>query len=108
MADKIVRLAFDPRESNERTRECFRNPIARTMWLLWRPGHLVSSDFADYCLEIARRIERQKPQTVEVLKRCISPSIGYYVDFSEFDVNEFCPEALPFFQGLKSVDYQVG
>lgn len=98
-APKVL-LAFDPvRAFGAMWQDC----EARTMWLLWRPGHMVPEGFESMCLQIGAKIRREKPTTVEALISCF-PTVSDY--WTNRDLQEFAPGALPFFTGAKSIDWE--
>lgn len=107
-ADVTMRLAFDPTKADEATVEVFNNDIARTLYLLWRRGHIVSREFSRQVLGIAKAIGKARPGSAMELCRCFSwPCDGSNCDFLPDDVASFCAGALPFFNGEKTIDYEV-
>ena len=51
-----VELKFDPMGSDEKTRAVFEDDIARTLYLMIRPHHVVDISFTDWCLNRAKEI----------------------------------------------------
>ena len=101
-----VTLKFDPTASEHPdTAELFRHRTARTLYLLWRPGHLVGPGFAALALRVGKLIDQQKPRTAENLAACFP--VAACREFSQGDVDRFCPEALLYFLGEKTVTYEV-
>ena len=98
-----VRLGFDPL-ADAKTREIFADDTARTLYLLWRRGHIVSEYFPKDCLAIAARIRDAKPQSARELAECFPWGM---FDFTAGDIDRFCPEAIPFFRGKQKVDWTV-
>lgn len=101
MADRTIQLGFDPVEhfgywwAND--------DEARTLWLLWRPGHIVSEGFETYCCHIADVIRRNKPKTPMELIKCF-PALSDY--WTPGDVERFATGALPYFTGEKSIGWE--
>lgn len=57
-----VVMKFDPLVSkDEEIRQVFADPLARTIWIAFRPRHIVSQYFAGEVLEIARRLRSTDP-----------------------------------------------
>lgn len=98
--DKTIRLTFDPIQEFG---VMWLDDEARVLWLLWRPGHLVPQGFERHCLAVAKTIREDNPQTVEDLARCF-PAMSE--TFSRHDVNQFAPDALPYFTGEKLIDWE--
>jgi hypothetical protein len=82
----------------------FRDDAARTLYLLWRRGHIVSENFAIRVREIAERIRCRAPKTVEELVLMFPRGP---MDFPRKDVEEFCAEFLDYFTGSRTVEYRV-
>lgn len=92
-----VELAFDPKESGEGIKTIFEDNIARTLWLSWRTGHIVSQYFLFDCWNSACRIKECAPPIMEAdLIRCISGA-----DFGFEDVKRWAPKAVKFFNEVK-------
>jgi len=100
-------LYFNPADCDDPiTAVVFRLPVARTLYLLWRQGHIVSQHFSLAVLEIAYRIVETHPPTVEQLAACFR--IGTYTpDFIRPDVQRFCERALPYFTGELTMGFRV-
>jgi hypothetical protein len=104
----LMTLQFDPFDCDcEDTAVCFRDDVARILYLLWRSGHLVDKDFPVEVLEVARRIRQSGPGTVADLRECfrLSP-YRPHPNFLRRDVDRFCLDALPYFTGEKGIDYE--
>jgi hypothetical protein len=99
----VVKLGFDP-EHNQELQAVFADDIARTLWLLWRPGHLVGQDFGELCLSVAWKIRCNEPKTVADLRRCF-PTLHSY--WTSNDVASFCKTALPWFTGERQITFEV-
>ncbi len=64
-AEPIV-LRFDPAVSDyPRIKEVFSNPVARTLWLMLKPGHLTDKRFEAYCLDRARAISFKEANRID-------------------------------------------
>lgn len=101
---KKMSLGFDPFNCGcEKTAEVFRDDTARTLYLLWRSGHMASDEFPAVVLRIAKRISDLKPSTPAKLRLCFRRS----ADFTPGDIREFCDVAVPFFTGEKTISYSV-
>lgn len=98
-----VTLLFDPYK-NEDLKVLFEDDIARTLWLLWRPGHIVGDDFTDLCMSVARRIRENQPKTVDKFRGCFPTSHHYWMPN---DVQGFCETALPWFTGEREIGFKI-
>ena len=87
------------------TAQVFKHRTARTLYLLWWPGHLVGPEFVALALGIGKLIDERDPQTAGELAMCFPVHGGH--DFSANDVDRFCSEALPYFTGEKTVTYEI-
>jgi len=106
MAEDELVLKFDPFDCGcEDTAACFRDDIARTLYLLWRRGHIVSQHFPKAVLAIALRIRRNNPTTPQQLRECFR--VVPPMDFPGGDVRRFCDEAIPYFMGECSITYRL-
>ena len=99
-----VTLKFDPTK-DAATAKVFKHRTARTLYLLWRPGRIVSSEFAASALRIGKLINDRDPQTEKELAKCFPVRAG--MDFCAGDVDRFCDEAFPYFTGEKTVTYGI-
>ncbi len=107
-----VSLNFDPTDSKKDidTAKVFKHRTARTLYLLWRPGHLVGPGFAGLALQVGKFIDKCDPQTAEELAMCFPTTrfpIASCCEFSQYDIDLFCAEALPYFTGKKTVTYEI-
>ena len=105
-----VKLNFDPSKTKEdQIAKIFADETARTLWLTWRPYHIVNQYFGREVIERARKIKKEKPTTVFALSRCLRSShfSSGRSNFIEADIDKWCPIALPFFTGEKVVSYEV-
>lgn len=106
-----VALAFDPFAGNADAMisSIFADTTARTLWLLWKSGHVTGDGFNDDVLRIARKIRETKPQTPHALGECFPTRFGGPMqNFVASDVAKFAAEALPFFTGERTVTFKVG
>lgn len=115
LPDMPVKLLFDPEDKPE-LRDIWNCPAALTLYLLWRPCHIVNQHFNNETLAIGLEIERKKPTTIEDLKACFGLGGTNYLIFSKVelfgkispsDVDMFVELALPYFVGEKEVSYEV-
>lgn len=103
-----IKLAFDPTNSGPCLVAVFHSDTARTLYLLWRQGHMVDVDFPGWVLRIARQIEVTQPKTAAHLVACFA--CAFYQHDSGFlrgDVERFCPKSLLYFTGERHVTYEV-
>ncbi len=101
-----VNVNFDPAK-NPGTSKLWAIPAGRILMLLWRPMHLCGADWFMLALKVARRIEAERPQSIEQLRACFEPvvDVGGFSDFPRADVREFCLESIEYFAGENSVSY---
>ena len=78
---------------------------ARTLMLLWRPGHIVTPTFLDETLEIGKAIRKKEPQTVEELYKCMMSKRSQ--NYTKGDIESFCEEAIGFFNGEKQISIEI-
>lgn len=100
MADRTITLGFDP---IAKFGAMWQDDVARTLWLLWRPLHLVPEGFEAYCGQIAHKIRTTKPTTAVQLIRCF-PIVSDTWPCG--DVERFAVGALPYFTGEKSIEWE--
>lgn len=104
---KSIQLHFDPLE-DPATARVFADDVARTLYLLWRRGHMVGDGFPDRVFRIARQIKKSLPQTASELAKCFIWEVRAGTDFTQSDVDKFCTDAIPFFIGEKIITYTQG
>lgn len=102
-----VRLGFYPDSIGQAgempgIREIFANDTARTLWLIWKPRHIVSQHFNTDVLVAARAIDEAKPRTPESLEACFRGARG---NFTSGDVRRLALLMLPFFTGEAVIEY---
>lgn len=104
-----MKLAFDPNESDDPdVIAIFRDEDARTLYLLWRRGHIVSQGFPQEVLQIASRIKSERPTTVNGLTECFGVRwTDPHSNFPKGSIEAFCSEALPYFVGEQVITYKV-
>jgi hypothetical protein len=104
-----MKLAFNPDESDDLdVVAIFRDEDARTLYLLWRRGHIVSQGFSQEVLEIASRIRSERPATVKGLAECFGVRwMDPLSNFPKGAIEAFCLEALPYFIGEQVITYKV-
>lgn len=106
-------MRFDPFDcDSEETAEVFRDDVARTLYLLWRRGHIVSDGFPADVLMVAGNIKAKQPANVDELAFCFrgharGQMYGTRMNFPTGDVRRFCESHLEYFTGGKSIDYRV-
>jgi len=103
----IVKLEFDPLNCGDNLAAIFEDDTARTLYLLWRSGHVVSQHFPADVLRVAARIKSKQPQTVEELVKCFRNARRIHSSFMPGDARKFCLEALAYLRGDKVVTFQV-
>jgi hypothetical protein len=105
MDGPMMVLNFDP-NSDPDIRGCFKDDTARTLYLLWRRGHIVGEDFAVDCLSVATRISQLSIVTVDSLISCFPRGPG--LDWGmPADVRAFCERYLDFFAGGSKVTWTL-
>lgn len=93
MIPNPVMLGFNPNDAEDAIKVIFADRTARTLWLSWRVGHIVSQYFVFDCFESAKRIRAcATPITEDDLKSCL---VGY--SFGRNDVARWAPEAVRYF-----------
>ena len=100
---KIIRMGFDPLSDPE-TAAVFADDLARTFYLCWRPGHIVSQHFPAKCLRIADMIRRKNATTEAEVYDAMEPT---WVDITAADAKNFIPGFLPYLRGEKTIGYEV-
>ena len=106
MPDITIQLGFNPLDCGcETTAEVFRDDVARTFYLLWRRNHITSQYFVGHVLPIANLIRATAPKTPSDLINCIRGTAD--IDFNVGDVRAWVDDALPYFTGEKTIDYEV-
>ena len=101
-----VVIGFNPADHPE-IAEVFRNEAARTLYLLWRVGHIVGEGFCGYVLDVGGKILAQKPRTVEELVGCFPLGGQLHSYWRAGDVRRFCERALPYFTGERACTYAM-
>jgi len=101
-----VKLGFDPMTEDEDHAKVFKDDVARTLYLLWRPGHIVDQYFSKHVLLVATAIRRNRPSNVDALVACFRYRAGHPY-WTERDVRTFCAKALPYFLGEATVEYEL-
>ena len=99
----VINLKFDP-IADSKTAAVFADDLARTFYLCWRSGHLVSEHFVDRCIPIAEKIRRTNPKTILALSRCARADP---CELLLADLDRFWPEFLPYVLGEKQIGYRV-
>ena len=104
-----VSLGFDPfSDLCGEIRAIFADMTARTLWMLWKQGHITGEGFNADVLAIAKRIRERKPETAEALGECFPTRYGGPMqNFTASDVASFVIEALPFFTGERIVTFRL-
>lgn len=102
---KTIYLKFDPKIGN--LRELFENKTARTLWMLWKLGHITDQHFESHVLEVARNIDKTQPKTNGELAACFPTRGGTHSYWTESDVWHFCERAIPYFNGERECHYAV-
>jgi len=102
-----IKITFDPSHTTGHLRNVFDDDVARTLWLLWKRGHLTNDDFSEECVVVADRIRESKPETAEELARCFPTLDPRGSNFTAGDVERFTAKYLGFFTGDDSVEYEV-
>lgn len=100
-APLVVRLSFNPSASNDLDiRKVFEDPLASTIWCLWRRGHLCSDLLSLLVLRIVERMRAQNPQNDEQLIRCFPP---HAADMPSADVISFGAQYADYLLGKKTL-----
>lgn len=99
----IARLTFDPTKTKKPgLRRVWRDPLARTIWLAVRAGHLIDQHFERQCLATAREIRRARPTTVEELQKAMRANIQGLTS-----CESFWEQFLPCILGTRQIGYEV-
>jgi hypothetical protein len=102
-----IKLKFDPMK-NEDTRRIFSHRQAKTLYLLWRFGHITNQHFNDECWRNGLRLEKIFPKNATALvNHRILASQLCGSNFNWHDSSKFAQWALPFFQNHIDIDYIV-
>lgn len=99
-------LRFDPQSASPLVREIFENRTARTLWMLWKSGHIVCDGFDATVLKIAKKIDANNATTAAELAACFPHNDGYGT-FVAGDVQRFCEEYRRFFVGEEEIAYEI-
>lgn len=104
IAEKLIvmRLHFDPKEDVD-TDRVFNDDVARTLYLLWRRGHIVDQSFVSQVSAVASKWNVAKPMSV----REASLLFPHVMNFPEKDVVKFLEEHWEFFTVERTVTYEV-
>lgn len=98
-----VYLAFDPLQlpASDPVREIFADQVARTVWLTWRPRHLVSKSFADEVLLVAGKIKAARPRSIDELHHVMKQHIfqQWTSAFRCPSLPAWCEQAFPYLTG---------
>ncbi len=110
MIREKVTLAFDPKKASRGIQEVFSYPLARTLWLATRGGHIQSQYFEVDCILYARAIERVKEEgslTAQQLFRILSGVVPPGRRIIGTDELELAADLLPFVNGEKEITFTV-
>lgn len=105
VAEKItIKFGFDPFTS-EVTGPLVSDPIAFTLWAMWKRNHIVSTGFILEVRRVAEVVKKRHPKTVRELTDCF-PFMSD--DFNKSDAKVFAPEWLSVLHGntVVEVEYQ--
>lgn len=110
MECRIVKVSFDPMDG--KTRELFCDPVAKTLYLLWRPNHLVNQYFIDECMDFANRFRENRPQNNDQWLRLINNAFCGLTNFAGAwlspDTRATLAEYWPYFKDdCNFIDYEI-
>lgn len=100
----IARLRFDPTHIDGLLGRVWQDPLARTIWIAVKAGHLTEQHFDNECLAAARAIRRTRPTTVEELKEVMRMHMRRNAP-GQHEV--FWEQFLPYVIGTKQIGYEV-
>lgn len=102
----IARLAFDPTKIKKPgLRKVWADPIARTIWMAVKAGHLTEQHFDKECLAAATAIRRARPTTVAGLKKVVRMHMRLNAPGPDEEL--FWKQFLPYVIGTKQFGYET-
>ena len=109
-----LRLGFDPQKAADLPfQQVFGDEIAKSLWLMIKPGHIVDATFESWCLLTASFIRTQTLATPEELHRLIRPAPPYLPTDNRFlsenweDSREWLERLLKAIDGSEPIRYEV-
>lgn len=103
----IARLTFDPTKTKEPgLRKVWADPLARTIWLAVRAGHLIDRHFEKRCLTAAREIRRARPTTIEELQKAMCVNMNMWGNMLT-SRKSFWEQFLQCILGTRQIGYEV-
>lgn len=101
----IARLTFDPTKTKASLRRVWADPLARTIWIAVKAGHITEQHFDKECLTVAREIRRARPTTVADLKKTMCRHMR--MNAPGYDDLFFWEQFLPYVLGTKQFGYET-
>lgn len=99
--DPVI-MGFDPKAlpAGDVLHEVFADPVARTLWLSWRPRHIVNQYFADEILLLAEMVKASRPQCGAELARLVRGRFtGPMTNFRSGSLERWADEVMPYLGG---------
>jgi hypothetical protein len=95
-----VLMGFDPQQlqPGDPVREVFADHLARTIWLSWRPRHIVNHLFADEVVMLASIVRAAPPSSAEELARIVRQRFGHS-NFRSSLLDQWAAEVFPYING---------
>ncbi len=104
-------LAFYPeRGADMEVRTVFGDEVARSVWLMVRPGCLIGDDFSGFCTRAAARIRKsppKDPQDLYVLLRLVSMDAQAYFPGSYEEHEAFMTRLFEAVTGARPIRYKT-
>ena len=100
-----IKFGFDPYQS-ETLKEIINDPIALSLWAMWKRNHIVSQLFLDEVIEVARQVRIRKPQCAIYLRHCFRGLLSY--EFTISDVAAFTDEWFAVLSGERKIFIVIG
>jgi hypothetical protein len=94
-----IKFGFDPFQS-ETLKPIVNDPIAFSLWAMWKRNHIVSNLFLQEVIRVAEMVKARCPDNAESLLVCF-PTFSH--DFTSGDVCRFVTEWLEVLSGAKNL-----
>jgi hypothetical protein len=94
-----VLLGFNPLglAESDPVRAVFRDVTARTLWLSWRPRHIVNQDFSQEVLQLASLVRANSPRTGPELAALVRARfMGPFTNFRSSLLDAWAEQVIPY------------